>query len=166
VETARGILKVDLPPPRPFQFRLRTLMVAVTLFCGACAFGFNYYRAKCRVEAAQRDVYEAAFFECVNLCRPVSESVESRRRVHYWEISIRAARNLCLAQCDVPFADRPAALLSYRDILNWHEGRAKDLIPENKRTFVADVARYQREADSWLAAHAATGSPTLLQFEE
>jgi hypothetical protein len=153
VETVRGILKVDLPPPRPFQFRLRTLMILIAVAGSACAFAAHWRRTAQVADTAriERDVLYVRYD--AGLERP--------------ESAINAFRNWCLSECNVPFADRAGACGAYAAMIQHCIKRWQDqcFLPHDKVDDVVaqNLKDYQTEAAEWLAHGTALGTPSTLK---
>jgi hypothetical protein len=140
---------VRSPTRRRFQFRLRTLMIVTTVLCGACAFGVNWQRASERLDAA-RAVWDD---------EGLDSHIEPGCALLFWEHSIRVARNLCLAECAVPFADRGGACRKYLKQIRAFGPVVSSELPKFRPKF-EKFSRYKQEAEAWLAAGGASGEPT------
>ena len=74
-----------------------------------------------------------------------------------WLPTLQAARNLCIAECDAPFADRTAACRRYFERVSEPEQEpdfALRKLPEEAQSL---LKKYKNEADKWLAEGTATG---------
>jgi hypothetical protein len=112
-----------------------------------CAFAQHWRRAQQRADDAQGE------YELI-----VNDAIGSPRTCRLW---LPAARNWCLAKCDVPFADTAKACRLYLHDLSLIGER----IPLEESTAAAvqedltQFREYTREADGWLAAGSASGEP-------
>jgi hypothetical protein len=153
VETVRGILKVDLPPPRPFQFRLRTLMIVIALAGSACAFAAHWRRTVQAAETARLERDKLYIRYDAGLERP--------------ELAIKAFRNWCLSECDVPFADRAGACGAYAAMIQHCIKRYQDqcFLPHDRVDDIVaqNLKDYETEATGWLTHGTASGIPSTLK---
>ncbi|HEV3416821.1 MAG TPA: hypothetical protein VG056_08420 [Pirellulales bacterium] len=93
-------LSVASPTRKPIQFRLRTLLIVVSLFCGMFAYFGHWNQLRMRADALRKE-FDELFRSSIVVKRPVEV--------------IEASRALCLAQCTVPFADSNDACREHLD---------------------------------------------------
>ena len=141
-------------PRRRFQFRLRTLMIGVTLaavVCGGTAFYRNRYWARKHAD----ELYAEWQAE-------KAVGSQDTRTNQFCFPRIVAGRNWCLAECAVPFSDHAAACRRYADAMVIEIKMAKDLLLPSPYAEYLD--RHKQEAEDWLAAGTATGEPEQLPY--
>ncbi len=130
-------------------------MIVTTFFSAACAFGVNWHRATERLHAA-RVAWDDEGFD---------SPLEPGCVFLFWEHSVRVARNLCLAECAVPFADRDGACRKYLQQVRAFGPVVSSELPKFRPKF-EKFSRYEQEAEAWLAAGAASGEPTSVYENE
>jgi hypothetical protein len=136
-----------------FQFRLRTLMIVVTLLavaCGGSAFIWRWYWARKNADALYAHWQDG---NSITL-------LLGNDRLFFPRIIAR--RNWCLAECAVPFANRAAACRRYADAVFIEIKLAENESPPTP--YAESLDRYKQEAEKWLVAGMATGESEQVPY--
>ncbi len=125
-------------------------MVMATLLSAVCAFGFKWHRAAQRLDAAKA-VWHGEKIDDPN--GPCNDLI--------WEGSVRARRNLCLAECGMPFANQINSCRRYLDYISFIEPAVGRRGKYGGCHDWEKHSRYKEEAKSWLASGTLTPSDEI-----